>query len=558
MALGDMIWSAFCADALSLGGHWVYNQEKLARLYPDGVQRYDEPRAKYHSGKRAGDLTHYGDQMLVLLRSLVLREGYDPDGWVSDWQRYWLARPRSYVDGATSETLSFLAGERKKSSVSNDLAGASRIAPLVALLADRPLSERIAAAREQTQMTHGDAGVVDAAEYFVRVVDAGLSGDSIADALEAAARAEYESLDARGMLEKAREHSTLDALEAGSKLGLTCHLPEAFPLTLSYLLKFADEPLEGLSANVLAGGDSAARGILMGLVFGAISGAAWLPQVWLDELSVQREIEALLTLAAPDARDFYSESLEIMHPAGHKLAAVLDRPNRALKEVALYAHCFTCGKNLRGATRVARLLAREGIATLRVDFTGLGASGGDFSQTGFLSNVEDLTIAAQWLADNLRAPRILIGHSLGGAAALAAAAEIKSVRGVATIGAPCDPGHVTHLLGESLEKIKSCGVAEVTLAGRKFEIGSDFLDQLENLSHAENIAKLKCDLLIMHSPIDEIVSIDQARCIFESAKHPKSFYSLAGADHLLSDSQDADHAAAVIAAWASRVSNSAN
>ncbi len=553
MALGDMIWPAFCADALSLGPHWVYNQEKLARLYPEGVLRYDEPRSSYHEEKRAGDLTHYGEQMLVLMRSLVLRQSFDLDGWVDDWQRFWEDQPRSYMDTATSETLDYLGGKRRELSSSNDLGGAARIAPILALLADVPLAQRIEAARLQTQVTHGDQGVVDAAEYFTRVVDAIMSGDEIAAALETAARVEYQKLDARGLLEKAREHVGLDALEAGDKLGLTCHLPEAFPLTLCYLLKYANNPVACLSANAMAGGDSAARGMLLGLMFGAAMGTAWLPTVWLDELIAGREIEALMTLAAPGARDFYSENLEILHPAGHRLAAVLDRPNSTFRAVALYAHCFTCGKNLRGATRVARLLAGAGIATLRIDFTGLGASGGDFSQTGFISNVEDLTIAAQWLDDNLRAPRILIGHSLGGAAVLAAAAEIKSVRGVATIGAPCDPAHVTHLLGNNLEQIRSCGVAEVQLAGRKFRVGKDFLDQLENLSHAETIARLRCDLLIMHSPSDKIVSIEQARCIYEAANHPKSFYSLAGADHLLSDPRHADHAAAVIAAWAGRL-----
>jgi fermentation-respiration switch protein FrsA (DUF1100 family) len=237
---------------------------------------------------------------------------------------------------------------------------------------------------------------------------------------------------------------------------------------------------------------------------------------------------------------------------GAELAARLDLPALPPRAFALFAHCFTCSKDSRAATFVSSALAECGIAVLRFDFTGLGASGGDFSDTGFSSNVADLVAAADWLRKNHAAPAILIGHSLGGAAVLAAAGRIAEVRAVATIGAPFEPGHVKGLLKSSAGEIATRGEAEVELAGRRFRIRREFLDDLEAQSQGASIAGLRRALLVMHSPADDTVGIDNAAEIFAAAKHPKSFVSLDSADHLLTQRDDARYAAAVLAAWASR------
>jgi alpha/beta superfamily hydrolase/ADP-ribosylglycohydrolase len=499
----------------------------------------------------AGDFTHYGDQTLPLLRSVVLRGGFHLEGWREDWSRFWSKETRAYRDGATQSTLENMAHGVVAASDSNDLAGASRIPSILAALREEPLAVRIKAAREQTSMTHGDAATVDCAEFFTRAVDAIASGQTLAGALDAAAQADYGALDAAAALKSARDSVEGDPIKVGSAMGLTCHTPEAFPLTLFFLLKYADQPVEALVQNAMAGGDSSARGMLIGLVMGAVHGTDWMPRVWVDELTAGRELESLLQLLEPSPAP-RPESVSIPHPDGHELMGVLDLPAAPPKAYALFAHCFTCGKNLRGATRLARLLAEEGIATLRFDFTGIGESEGDFAGTSFLSNVEDLRVAADWMRSQHQAPALLIGHSLGGAAVLAAAGDIPECRGVATIGAPSDPAHVTHLFEDSVETIRSAGKATVCLAGRKFTIGSRFLEDLGDLDHQEKIAKLGRDLLILHSPTDEVVSLEHAGRIYSAAKHPKSFHSLAGANHLLTKMDQADYAAGIIAAWASR------
>jgi uncharacterized OsmC-like protein/pimeloyl-ACP methyl ester carboxylesterase len=234
------------------------------------------------------------------------------------------------------------------------------------------------------------------------------------------------------------------------------------------------------------------------------------------------------------------------------LAARLDRPDRPPRATALFAHCFACGKDVLAARRIARRLTAQGIAVLRFDFTGLGHSDGEFENTTFTSNVEDLTLAAQALADRVAPPQLLIGHSLGGAAALAAAPRIDSVRAVATIGAPADTAHVLQHLGGALETIRREGAAEVMLAGRPLTIGNDFVDDVEATALRERLAHMRRALLILHAPRDEIVGIDNAAALFTAAKHPKSFVTLDDADHLLSRAEDAEYAAEVIAAWAMR------
>jgi putative redox protein len=219
---------------------------------------------------------------------------------------------------------------------------------------------------------------------------------------------------------------------------------------------------------------------------------------------------------------------------------------------ALFAHCFTCGKDNLAAKRIAESLTLRGIAVLRFDFTGLGASEGEFENTNFSSNVADLVAAADHLRQTQRAPAILIGHSLGGAAVLAAAAKVPEAQAVVTIAAPSDPSHVTGLFKEHVADIRARGEVEVTLAGRPFRIRREFLDDIAEQRLTEWVADLRRALLIFHSPTDDTVGIDNAGRIFAAAKHPKSFVSMADADHLLSRRSDAVYVAHVIAAWAKR------
>ncbi len=235
-----------------------------------------------------------------------------------------------------------------------------------------------------------------------------------------------------------------------------------------------------------------------------------------------------------------------------KLAARLDRPPGTPRACALFAHCFTCSKDVFAAARIAEGLTAHGIAVFRFDFTGLGASEGDFANTNFTSNIADLLKAADHMRQKLSAPEIIIGHSLGGAAVLAAAGEIPEVKAVATIAAPYDPGHVADNFGDHIREIKEKGEAEVTLAGRPFRIQKQFLDDIESQDQKTRIAGLRKALLILHAPTDEIVGIDNASNIFIAAKHPKSFVSLDNADHLLTRRADAEYAADLLAAWASR------
>jgi len=237
---------------------------------------------------------------------------------------------------------------------------------------------------------------------------------------------------------------------------------------------------------------------------------------------------------------------------GETLAARLERPAGPPRAWALFAHCFSCSKDIHAAQRISRRLTRHGIAVLRFDFTGLGQSEGDFANTNFSSNIDDLVKAAEWLAKEHGAPGLLIGHSLGGAAVIAAAARLADVKAVATIGAPADAAHVRKQFMDHVAEIEREGEAEVTLAGRPFRIRQQFLDDIEGHKLDGIVAGLKAALLIAHSPVDETVSIDNATRLFVAARHPKTFLSLDHADHLLSKEADAHHAADVIAAWALR------
>lgn len=237
---------------------------------------------------------------------------------------------------------------------------------------------------------------------------------------------------------------------------------------------------------------------------------------------------------------------------GHELAARLDLPSAPVRGYALFAHCFTCSKDTVAARHIAGRLAALGLGVLRFDFTGLGSSEGEFTNTDFSSNVEDLVRAADHLRQHYSAPVILIGHSLGGAAVLAAAHSIPEAKAVATIGAPSDVSHVLRHFQAKLDDIDRDGRAEVTLSGRTFTITRQFIDDARGQALQDHIAGLRKALLVMHAPTDQIVGIDHATAIFTAARHPKSFVSLDTADHLLSDRRDAAYAADVIAAWASR------
>jgi uncharacterized OsmC-like protein/pimeloyl-ACP methyl ester carboxylesterase len=247
-----------------------------------------------------------------------------------------------------------------------------------------------------------------------------------------------------------------------------------------------------------------------------------------------------------------SERFNFPNAKGEQLAATLDLPLGKPMAYALFAHCFTCGKDILAAKRIAERLAMQGIGVLRFDFTGLGSSEGEFANTHFSSNVDDLVAAADHLRKMHGAPAILIGHSLGGCAVLAAAHKIAEARAVVTIAAPYDPSHVVGLFKGDVDKIKEQGEVEVALAGRSFRIKREFLNDVAEKKLQDCLANLRKALLIFHSPTDDLVGIDNASHIFGAAKHPKSFVSLAGADHLLSKKSDALYVANVIAAWAER------
>ena len=247
-----------------------------------------------------------------------------------------------------------------------------------------------------------------------------------------------------------------------------------------------------------------------------------------------------------------SEAVTFPGAFGTDLSARLEWPHAQARAFAIFAHCFTCGKDSSAAVRISRALAAHGVAVLRFDFTGLGNSGGDFAATSFSSNVGDLVAAAAYLRSNHAAPALLVGHSMGGAAVLAAADQIPETRAVATIGAPADVGHVAHHLARHADEIARNGEAEVNLAGRPFTFRSQFLEDLTLHDQATRVANLKRPLLVLHAPRDETVGIDNASRIFQAAKHPKSFVSLDDADHLLTRAEDAQYAADVIAAWGAR------
>lgn len=250
-----------------------------------------------------------------------------------------------------------------------------------------------------------------------------------------------------------------------------------------------------------------------------------------------------------------TERLEFIGHDGSTLAARLDLPAGKPAAYALFAHCFTCSKDIPAARRIAQRLASLGIAVLRFDFTGLGHSSGEFSNTSFSSNIEDLILAADYLREKYQAPQLLIGHSLGGAAILAAADRVPEAKAVISIGAPADPQHVIHNFDQQVASIERDGQADVQLGGKTITIKQQFIDDISKVSLKEKIGSLKKALLVLHAPLDETVELNNAASIFQMAKHPKSFITLDDADHLLTKAKDAEYASDLIAAWVQRYIN---
>lgn len=247
-----------------------------------------------------------------------------------------------------------------------------------------------------------------------------------------------------------------------------------------------------------------------------------------------------------------SQRVRFTGGTGHLLSGRLDLPDGEPRGFAVFAHCFTCGMNLKGAINIGKVLAGEGIALLRFDFAGVGESEGDFADTTFASNIADITAAASFLAEEHAAPELLIGHSLGGTAALHAAREIASCKAVAAIAAPADPAHLVHRFREHLAAFERHGEATINVEGRPVLLRRSFVDDLEKGHYSEHLADLRKPVLILHSPLDNTLSIDHAAKLFQMLKHPKSFLSLDNADHLLTREEDARWAGGVILRWAER------
>lgn len=249
----------------------------------------------------------------------------------------------------------------------------------------------------------------------------------------------------------------------------------------------------------------------------------------------------------------HTETLTFDNDRGERLSGEMDWPaGTAPRAFSLFAHCFTCSKNIRAARQISRALTAAGLAVLRFDFTGLGESEGDFAETTFSSDARDLVAAARFLTEAYDAPCLLVGHSLGGAAVLRAAPDVPSVQAVATVAAPCSPSHIQHLFADRTEDVMESGQVTVTLAGRPFTIKKDFLEDLMRHPMHEVIPDLGRPLLILHAPTDTTVGIENAARIYEHARHPKSFISLDDADHLLTRSKDARYAGRIIATWGDR------
>ncbi|MBK1830654.1 ADP-ribosylglycohydrolase family protein [Verrucomicrobiaceae bacterium R5-34] len=287
------IRSAFLADALNLGPHWVYNQSAIARLFPDGVYNVHDPISQYHPGKSAGDLTHYGDQMMCQLNAFAAAGHWDQEVYQQKWQAMW-RDSESYMDGATKETLARLEDPSSPASMSSDMAGASRALLVAAMIDEASLDEQISAARTLTQFTHGDPEVVDAAELLVRMNYLLVSGTNLPDAVQEACQHPYPELNAKQYFEMASSRLEADPLQAAEDLGLTCHTSEALPVLLFFLLRYPDDIASALSTNALAGGDNSARAIPLAMLLTQANGWGSYQEKVYAEVNQRRHIDDIL------------------------------------------------------------------------------------------------------------------------------------------------------------------------------------------------------------------------------------------------------------------------
>ncbi len=550
--LDTCILASFIGDSFSLAPHWNYNASKLTRLYGRLTDFVDLPEDTYHSNRVSGDFTHYGDQTLWLLDHISRKRQFDIDSFRFQWEEA-MRGYDGYFDGASQDTLSNLRdGMRRTPSTSNDLAGASRIAPLLLAENLKDEADLVWAAREQTRMTHGDDQVIDSAEFFMRVTVRVLAGEEVLPALRAVASRSFEALPAKEWSQKAESLLKTDTTNAIVKLGQTCHVDHAFPATLYLLKKYSHSLEEALIENAMAGGDSAARGMLLGMVLGASLGREAIPERWVqatkEASSIQEQIHSLLPV-----HRFGTLKFDFKNRAGVRLSGRLEQPEGPPKGMALFAHCFTCSKEIAAASRITREMARKGFMVLRFDFTGLGNSDGDFANTGFSANVEDLLDAAAALEAHVRQPvTLLVGHSLGGAAVLSAATKLPHLKGVATIGAPADPGHVVHLFQDALPEVKANGKADITLAGRPFTISNSLVEDLTRGDHVQTLSRLALPVLLLHAPEDQTVGVEHADYLEERLSGPVSKMLLEGANHLLTRNEDAEFTAQIISLWSMR------
>jgi len=550
--LKTSILASFIGDSFSLAPHWNYNASKLRRLYDRLTEFVDLPEDTYHTSRSSGDFTHYGDQMLWLLDHVARSGRFDVDSFRFQWEEA-MRGYDGYFDGASQETLSNLRdGQRHTPSSSNDLAGASRIAPLLLAENLKDEADLVQAAREQTRMTHGDDQVIDSAEFFMRVAVRVLAGEDVLPTLRAVSSRSFDALPAKEWIRKADDLLETDTTNAIGKLGQTCHVDHAFPATVYLLKKYSTSLEEALIENAMAGGDSAARGMILGLILGAALGRKALPERWITATRQAGQIEEQIDSRLPVHR-FGTQKFDFRNREGVRLSGRLEMPEGSPSAVALFAHCFTCSKDIAAASRITREMARTGIAVLRFDFTGLGNSDGDFANTGFSANVEDLLDAAAALETHLNRPvTLLVGHSLGGAAVLSAATHLPSIQAVATIGAPAEPGHVLHLFEDALPEVSANGSADITLAGRQFTIRQSLVEDLTRTEHVQTLQHLSMPVLLLHSPEDQTVGVENAAYLEKQITGPVSRVLLSGADHLLTRKEDADFAARIISLWAKR------
>ena len=570
-----LLLGSLVADAIAMPVHWIYNPSKIRTAY-GRIDSYVGPaHNKYHSTRQKGDLCHYGDQVLELMRSIGESGGFHVDHFSNRWRSMW-ENYSGYVDGATRDTLKNLeqgARPMNAGSESNDLSGASRIAPVVVATLNGGADSINEAARIQTLLTHNDGAVIEAAEYFATLLLNILNGHSLSESMGLLAERHWDFLNIRSVMASNKTLLPEPTDQALGKLGLTCHFPDAFPATLYLLQKYPDDFPTAVVENAMAGGDSTARGLILGAVLGALHGESGIPADWLHGMSCYSEVTQWLTHRGFPANDSSNSdndcgcdnvsdamqqyrsgtlAVKFQNAQGITLDARLEMPEAADKPpvaFAIFAHCFTCSKDILAAARISRELTRHQVAVLRFDFTGIGDSGGDFSDTSFTSNVDDLVAAGEYLRQNYQSPEFLIGHSLGGAAVIAAVNQIPGIRGLVTLAAPSDPEHVQHLFADRITELETDGKVTIQLGGKSVTIGQEFLNDIRNKNILKNLQDFQGATLIMHAPGDSVVSVNHAGKIFSAANHPRSFIAVDGADHLLSRKKDSIFVADIIGAW---------